>query len=152
MNLQEELEALKQRIAELEYHAKEEQEFPRDGDRYWYMTTTGKIFTSNWDGFDFDFDEAVLEIGNIFQTKEQAEFAVEKLRVEAELRKFSRPFEEGENNYFVVFESLEKTIALDCDRYLQTQGTIYFETAKVVLSAVDTIGADRIKKYIFGVE
>ncbi|MGH2080239.1 hypothetical protein ACRCJU_02765 [Aerococcus urinaeequi] len=152
MNLQEELKALKERIAELEEQAKEEQEFPRDGDRYWYMTTTGKIFTSNWDGFDFYFDEAVLEIGNIFQTKEQAEFAVEKLRVEAELRKFSRPFELDSYNHYIFLDTYSDCLGVDSLSYCQSQGTIHFESEEKANEAIETVGEKRIKKYIFGVE
>ena len=149
MNLQEELKALKQRIAELEYHAKEQQEFPMCDDAYWYMTTTGKIFNSNWDGFVSE--EYMLEIGNIFKTKEQADFAVEKLKVEAELRKFSRPFKEDEYNYFIQIHPSHNNIVTESDDYYQTQGTIYFESTTIANEAIDTVGEERIKKYIFGV-
>ena len=150
MNVQEELKSLKQRIAELEEPAKEEQEFPQDGDEYWYMSTTGNVYDENWEGFDFE--EDALEIGNVFKTKEQAEFAVEKLKVEAELRKFSRPFKEDEYNYFILFDSSYNNIVVDSDDCYQTQGTFYFDSEKIALEAIDTVGEYHIKKYIFGVE
>ena len=150
MNVQDEIKTLKQRIAELEYHAKEQQGFPMCDDAYWYMTTTGKIFNSNWDGFVSE--EYMLEIGNVFQTEEQAEFAVEKLKVEAELRKFSRPFKEDEYNYFIQIHPSHNNIVTDSDDYYQTQGTIYFESTTIANEAIDTVGEERIKKYIFGVE
>ena len=33
-----------------------------------------------------------------------------------------------------------------------TQGAIYFESREKVEEAIDAVGEDRIKKYIFGVE
>ena len=99
MSLQEELKALKKRIAELEELAKEEREFPQDGDVYWYINPLGFAFHDEWSGFITEGHK--IEIGNIFKTKEQADFAVEKLKVEAELRKFSRPFEYGKFNYYL---------------------------------------------------
>ena len=150
MNLQEELKALKQRIAELEELAKEEQEFPQEGHWYWYMTTTGKIFNSNWDGFVSE--EYMLEIGNVFRTKEQAEFVVEKLKVEAELRKFSRPFEYGKFNYCLLFDIDGNNFRTDVTSYCPSQGAIYFESEEKAQEAVYTVGKERIKKYLFGVE
>ena len=99
MNLQEELKALKKRIAELEELAKEEQEFPQDGDDYCYTTMLGRVCHGSWDNLNSE--TSMIELGNIYRTEEEAEFAVEKLKVEAELRKFSRPFEYGKFNYYL---------------------------------------------------
>ena len=150
MSLQEELKALKKRIAELEEQAKEEQEFPQDGDVYWYINPLGFAFHDEWSGFITEGHK--IEIGNIFKTKEQADFAVEKLKVEAELRKFSRPFKEDEYNYFIQIHPSHNNIVTDSDDYYQTQGTIYFESTTIANEAIDSIGAERIKKYLFGVE
>ena len=150
MNLQEELKALKERIAELEEQAKEEQEFPQEDDKYWCLGSSGEVMNTIYVGFDYEIDR--LEFGNIFQTKEQAEFAVEKLRVEAELRKYSRPFKEDEYNYYIFLDTDSDRIDVENRYYFPTQGTIYFESAEKVQQAIEAVGADRIKKYIFGVE
>ena len=150
MNLQMEINSLKQRIAELEELVKEEQEFPQDGDGYWYIDDYGYILNEKWDGLDFE--EFRLEIGNVFKTKEQAEFSVEKLRVEAELRKFSRPFEYGKFNYHLFFDIDGNSFRTDFTSYCPLQGAIYFESAEKAEEAIETVGKDRIKKYIFGAE
>lgn len=150
MNVQEELKTLKDRIAELEYHARKEQEFPRDGDEYWYMGVTGNILTSTWEGFASEKD--MLEIGNIYETKEQAEFQVEKLKVEAELRKFSRPFKYGDWNFEILWNNHENNIELDWSGYVVRQSVIYFESGEVAEKAIESVGEERVKKYIFGVE
>jgi len=150
MNLQEELKALKERIAELEEQAKKEDGFPQKDDTYWYINSYGVVSDETWENHLTDTD--MFKIGNVFKTEEQAEFAAEKLRVETELRKFSRPFDEDDNNYFIELSMFDKTLTIDDDECWQIQGTIYFESTKIANEAIDTIGAERIKKYIFGVE
>ena len=150
MNLQEEIKIMKERIAELEELVKKEQEFPQDGDEYYVLTGTGSVVPYIWT--DDNVDSKAQALGNVFQTEQQAEFAVEKLKVEAELRKFSRPFKEDENNYYIEIYLPNKKLSIDRSEFFKTQGTIYFESKKVANETIDTVGADRIKKYIFGVE
>lgn len=150
MNLQEELKALKERIAELEELAKEEQEFPKNGDEYWCL---GDWLLPTLLTYEDDYtDRGRKHSGNIYKTKEEAEFAADKLKVEAELRKFSRPFENGEFNYYIFFyidgDDVEVGYKVSC----HSQGTIYFESEEKAQQAIDAVGVDRIKKYIFGVE
>ena len=155
MNLQEEILKIKNELLDefdkrVEALKVDEQEFPRDGDEYWYMGVTGNILTSTWEGFPSEKD--MLKIGNIFKTKEQAEFAVEKLKVEAELRKFSRPFEYGKFNYYLFLDIDGNSFRTDFTSYCPPQGAIYFESEEKAQEAVSAVGKDRVKKYIFGVE
>ena len=150
MNLQEELKALKKRIAELEEQAKEEQEFPQDGDVYWYINPLGFAFHDEWSGFITEGHK--IEIGNVFKTKEQADFAVEKLKVEAELRKFSRPFENGKFNHYIFFYIDGDSVEVGYKTGCHSQGAIYFESEEKAQQAIESVGIDRIKKYLFGVE
>lgn len=155
MNLQEEMLKIKNEMIDefdkrVEALKVDEQEFPQDGEDYWLISSEGCVtytmFTDN------HVDLGRKEVGNVFRTKEQAEFALEKLKVEAELRKYSTPFKEDENNCFIQINSSYNNIVIDTDEGYQTQGTIYYETRKEALLAIDTVGEDRIKKYIFGVE
>lgn len=150
MNLQEELKVLKQRIAELEEQVKEEQEFPQDGDEYCYIDDEGYILNEKWDGLDFE--EYRLAVGNVFKTKDQAEFAVEKLKVEAELRKFSKPFELDSFNHYIFLDTDSDCLDVDSLSYCQSQGTIHFESEEKAKQAIESVREERIKKYIFGVK
>ena len=150
MNLQMEINSLKQRIAELEEQVKEEQEFPKDGDVYWFINTAGETNWVQW--HDTEIDNKQLSFGNAFKTKDEAEFQVEKLKVEAELRKFSRPFKGEDNNYYIEIYLPDKKLSIDRSEFFKTQGTIYFESRKKANEAVESVGEERIKKYIFGVE
>ena len=150
MNVQDEIKSLKQRIAELESQVDEEQVFPKYKDFYWGVNAKGKVFCDTWEGFKFEKD--MLSIGNVYQTENEAVLAVEKLKVEAELRKFSRPFVDDNDNYFIEINSYYKYLAVHSNDSYRTQGTIYFESTTIANEAIDTVGEERIKKYIFGVE
>lgn len=148
MNLQEELKALKERIAELEELDKQEKEFPQFGDDYWYVDSDTEVMDTAW--YDGEYDQGRLSIGNVFKTKEQAEFAVEKLKVEAELRKFSIPFKRDSLNFVMCFDTEEDELCSETRRFMN-QGGFYFDIGKIEL-AIESVGKERIKRYIFGVE
>ena len=152
MNLQDEIKALKRRISELEKQEEREREFPQYNDTYYYIRPNGRVDCFNWDEVNYDLE--AQGIGNVFRTEEQAKFAVEKLKVEAELRKFSRPFERGGNNHSLFLEIYNNRHRLDIGvrNCYQAQGAIYFESVEKAQQAISTVGEDRIKKYIFGVE
>ena len=97
-------------------------------------------------------EEHMLEVGSIFRTKEQAKFAVEKLKVEAELRKFSRPFELDAENFLITFNTITGSLNFLYRERNQLQRAIYFESVEKAQQAIESVGEDRIKKYIFGVE
>ena len=150
MNLQMEINSLKQRISELEEQVKQEKEFPQYGKNYWYVDDDAEVTDSEWDGGDWD--QVRMSVGNVFKTKEQAEFVVEKLKVEAELRKFSRPFKYGDWNFEIIWNNHENNIELDWSGYVVRQSVIYFESGEIAEKAIEAVGKERIKKYLFGLE
>ena len=150
MNLQMEINSLKQRISELEQQVEQEKEFPQVEDDYWYVDCDAEVMFAVWHGDDYD--KGRVSIDNIFKTKQQAEFAVEKLKVEAELRKFSRPFEYGKFNYYLLLDIDGNSFRTEFTSYFTEQGAIYFESEEKAQQAIKSVGEERIKKYIFGVE
>jgi hypothetical protein len=156
MNIQEEIKALKERIyeseeliAKLEEHIKKEQEFPKDGDTYWMVDDSGDLFDTVY--VSYQSDEYRKKIGNMYKTEGEARFALEKTKVEGEWREFSRPFVWGEENWFITIED-DKDILIEYDNYAIYQGTVYFESKGKVKEAIESVGEERIKKYIFGLE
>ena len=150
MELLNRIEELEKELLELKEQVKEQQEFPQSGERYWYSNGGGMVNSCFWKSEQFDLNR--YRIGNMFKTEKEAEFAVEKLKVEAELQKFGRPFKEDEYNYFIQIHPSHNNIVVESDDFYQTQGTIYFESTTIANEATDTVGAERIKKYLFGVE
>ena len=155
MNLQDEILKIKNEMIDefdkrVEALKEEEQEFPQDGDDYWFIDSTGEVINEKWEGLSFEIER--LEFGNIFKTKEQVEFAFEKLKVEAELRKFSRPFEIYGTNYHLYFAKDDGFMGIGYTTTSLIQGAIYFENEETAREAIKSVGKERIKKYIFGVE
>lgn len=154
MNIQERIEALETEFADkikaLKAEAQQENEFPRDGDDYLYICDEGDILTESWDGLDFE--EYRLAIGNVFKTKEQAEFAVEKLKVEAELRKHSDVWNLEKTQYTFSFNWEDGRFNVEYPDYKQYANGYYFDNIIALQDAIETVGKDRIKKYLFGVE
>ena len=150
MGLLNRIEELEKELAELKSKVKEGPKFPEYGDIYWCIDAEGIVYVNNFEGIQAD--RNILEIGNVFKTAEEAEFAVEKLKVEAELRKYSKPFECGEINQYIFLDTDSDRIDVENRYYFPTQGTIYFDSKEKAQQALKSVGADRIKKYIFGVE
>lgn len=154
MNIPERIEALETEFAEkikaLKAEVQAEQEFPQDGDVYWLINTTGETYWVQWRNTEID--NKRLSFGNAFKTKDEAEFQVEKLKVEAELRKLGKHFENGKSNIEFYYDHEFDGIMFNSMKYSQTQGAIYFESEEKAKQAIETVGEERIKKYLFGVE
>ena len=153
MNIQERIETLEtefnEKIKALKAEVQQEKEFPQEDDMFWFINTFGRSVWSTWG--ESITNRQLIEIGNMFRTKEQAEFAVEKLKVEAELRKFSRPFKNGQTNCNIILSDNENVSTAYWNE-IQIQGSIYFESGEKAQQAIEVVGEERIKKYIFGVE
>lgn len=120
-------------------------------DNYWYINDYNDNVKATWDNVMID--NYRRNMGNCFLTKEEAEFEVERRRVEAILLKYGRrKFKYSENNYYMDCEDREQPFEIYCCSYSQTQGVIYFDTEELCQKAIDEAGKDNIKKYIFGVD
>lgn len=152
MNLQERIEALEtefnEKIKSLKAEAQQEKEFPQFGDDYWYVDSDTEVIDIAWYGGEYA--QGRLSIGNVFKTQEEAEFAAEKLRVESELREFSKPFDTDSLTFTICFDVEENELYSETRRFMN-QGSIYFGLGQAE-EAMDAVGRERIKKYIFGVE
>ena len=89
-------------------------------------------------------------------TKEEAEFEVERRKIETEMIRLGgrREFKNGENNYHIVcdFDTHYSIVVFNNKVDGFAPMTIYFDSAKECRNAIETIGEDRLRKYIFGVE
>ena len=149
MGLLNRIEELEKELAELKCKVKEGPKFPEYGDIYWCIDAEGIVYVNTFEGIQAD--RNILEIGNVFKTAEEAEFVVEKLKVEAELRKFSKPFESGEISYYLFFNIESDCLDTHFTSYCPPQGSIHFESEEKAQQAIKSAGEERIKKYIFGV-
>lgn len=117
------------------------------GDVY-YTVHPKDIVCYEFNGMDFDIE--ARENGNMFLTREEAQFEVERRKIEAIMRKYSRPFEEEKNNYFIYYDHCVKVILTSCWRNYDF-GVYYFKTKEIAQKVIDEVGEERLKKYWFKV-
>lgn len=123
----------------------------KDGDGYWYINTINNISYDTWTKDAWDL--TVRESGNIFLTKEEAEFELERRKCEAIMLKYGRrTFKYGDGNYLLRFDNTNKKVEVEFWYIYQYQGSIYFDTEELAQTAMNEIGEERLKKYIFRVE
>mgnify|MGYP001262132151 CR=1 FL=1 len=122
---------------------------PKNGEWYWFISQSGGQKETLW--YDDEVGEIRYKLGNVFKTKEEAEFRAEQLKVEAELRRFARPFVEGNYNFQLTYSNLSHNVAIGSCKYMQLTN-MYFPSEEIAQKAIETVGEQRIKKYYFGVE
>lgn len=146
--MEEEISSLKNSIGEFGEEAKE---WPQVGDTYYLISTFGGVTYIEYKGDKEDLD--AFRIGNAFKAKEEAEFEIERRKVITELKKYSKAHNPNENNVCICYSYAEDNL----ETYLEPLdepdiGAYYFESAKMAEKAVNKIGRERIKKYLFGIE
>ena len=116
-------------------------------EEYYYITEDGEIETTYFDSF---YDEKIRSLGNAFLTSEEAEFEAERRRVEAIIRKYSRPFKSGEFNCMVKYDTDNNMVFTSVARF-HDLGVPVFASEEIAQKVIDEIGEDRLKKYWFRV-
>lgn len=94
------------------------------------------------------------KLGNCFLTKEEAENEVELRKIEADMLRLGgrRNFKKGEDNYVIYYAYDDDGLNIVSYKFHFYQGEIYFDSYKKADDAIKTIGEDRLRKYVFGVE
>lgn len=132
---------------------------PRDGEKYYYIKTNYPLLTIgsvNW-GYNGCFDNLLYEIGNCYRTREETTFALEKLKVIAELKRFAQEhndkidWKDGHWKFYIAYDYTENKV-IYMSALTSKRNDIYFTSEKIAQQAIKTIGADRLKKYYFEVE
>ena len=118
------------------------------GERYYYIPIYGPVCEG---AFNTIYDKWARDRRNAFLTKEEAEFELERRKIEAIMRKYSRPFKSGEYNYVVVCDTENNMILVQVAQF-HYSGTPVFASREVAEKVVDEIGKVRLKKYWFGVK
>ena len=170
--IQQQIDALKKefeiKIAELEKQAKAEEQKqgkvwkPKKGEDYWVMFD-GELNTDIWEDDDDDgYDNRRYIRGNIFKTKEEAEWADQHRIVATELKHFvaendPRPITEedwkdlGLMKYHMLY-TYESGIDISGTFSHRMAKQVYVSDIEVIKKAIKHIGEERLKKYYFGVK
>lgn len=126
---------------------------PENNTMYWYMNNSGTIACVPW--YDDEADHDFFAIGNCFRTKEDAKFAVERLKVIAELKEYAEP-EDAEWNgvkqhYTLIYRGYTDGIKLE-SWTVSRNGALTFSSEETAFAAVKAVGEERVKKYYLGVK
>lgn len=126
----------------------------KEGDEYWYITLLGYVEEVSYQSDDEDIN--IIKAGNAFLTKEEALFEVERRKCEAVLLKYGTrnfmSFEYYDDKYYIMYDNTLENVYVDCCNFMQRQGSIYFKTKELAQRAIEEVGEDRLKKYIFNVK
>ena len=121
------------------------------GDKYYCLDNAGDINYITWHEDAYNLFQR--EIGNAFLTYNEAKFELERRKCEAIMLKYGRrTFKYGKHNHFIVIFDKSMIIELSFNFIVNYQGTIYFDTEELAQKAIDEIGEERLKKYVFQVE
>lgn len=146
-------------IIEFEYNLEPCQEPPKtvwnlqNGDECSFIDSDGDVLFGIWNGSY----PAIRcrQTGNVFLTEEEAEAEVERRKIETEMLHLGgrRNFKFNGNNFSIYYSDGLNVKGINVEFYHSTmhQGSIYFDSKEQLNEVVKTIGLDRIKKYIFGV-
>ena len=119
-------------------------------DIYYFINPNGGVYSCRWVADEQDLSRR--EIGNVFLTKEEAEFEREKNKCESIMLKYGRrTFKYEDDNYFIRLAYDNKKVFVEVWRTCQFQGSIYFDKEELAKKAIDEIGEERLKKYVFRV-
>ena len=104
---------------------------PDFNQKYYYLDSDGSVYNDIWDD-DFSIDNGRFDIGNCFQTEEEAERVVEYLKALAVVRgDATSKFTEDESNYYVYYSFEINSLRLGCTWNCIKNGTFglpYFAT------------------------
>ena len=85
---------------------------PETDQKYYFIRTSGYVYDSIWTNDSID--DGRFEIGNCFETKEEAERAVEYLKALAVVRRdATSKFARGKNNWCVFYSCASKCLDLE---------------------------------------
>lgn len=119
---------------------------PKDKDPYWYIAEGGNIvMTLNYGSKS---DEWLFKTHHVFRCERHVKDYKAFL---LDVGLYSKPFKIGGDNYCIKYcPTTNEVFEFNAFVY-RTQGTIYFGIKDNIKQFINTVGEDRIKKYMFDV-
>lgn len=129
---------------------------PERGNSYICINSDGGLtFVSSWTNSKTDQER--YQLGDVFRTKEEAEFEVQRRkyftqykRLSIEAGELENPWNNESQHWYAYYDVTTNNIEF-CMNYRFYDGLIYFPTHKSCENAVKTIGEENFKKYILGI-
>lgn len=131
---------------------------PEKKEHYYYVDSCNCVDIDNWDGADVDEDR--LNIGNVFETEQEAYIVAVRQKVKTELQRYALEHNDPEKeswnkancHYMIVFDHMTNDLSITQGYYLEEESATHFTSREIAREAITTIGRERIAKYLFNVE
>lgn len=122
---------------------------PKVGEEYWYIDSDSDVLNTNY------YDEGGFSIGNCFKTQEDAEKALERLKIRRQLKDIAERLNKGrkidwsnaEDKYCLSFYFNEEITTLT-QKYSKMQDAIYCLDKNFKDVAIAEIGEERLRNYL----
>ena len=126
---------------------------PKFGENYFRIDSCDDIALLRWDNDIID--NKYYNFRNIYKTKEEAEFEVERRKVMIELQNYADEHN-GEtahpsDAFWIAFDEDDMSITVETESYLPPVGAVLFSDADTAYDAIEAIGENRILEYMFRV-
>lgn len=128
---------------------------PKEGDTIFYIIESGRVISGTFLSLLPSDNDKVL-FNNAFQTREEAEHMLEKIKIINKLRELSNiDFKDtcGTPHYAIAYHDDTHKITYSADYYYrELPFNIYFASVEDCKKAIEIIGEDNLKKYYFDIE
>lgn len=126
---------------------------PITSEKYFFTYSNGDVDSVIWT--ENKADKGRYGLRNVFRTKEEAEFEVERRKVMIELQNYADEHN-GEtahpsDAFWIAFDEDDMSITVETESYLPPVGAVLFSDADTAYDAIEAIGENRILEYMFRV-
>lgn len=127
---------------------------PEIDENYFRILASGYVSTDIWRNDHTDND--AYNLRNVFKTREEAEFEVERKKIMAELQDYADEHN-GEiahpsDAFWLGLDEDDMEIIVEDDSFFPPVGAVLFSDVDTACNAIEAIGEDRIIKYMFGID
>ena len=124
---------------------------PNWGENYFRIGPFNDITSLKWENDTFD--NWHYDARDIYKTREEAEFELERRKIMIELQNYADDYN-GEiahpsDAFWLVLDEDDMSITVETESYLPPVGTVLFSDEDTAYDAIKAIGEDRILKYMF---
>lgn len=129
----------------------------KEKDEYYYIDICGDVDITTFGIGTCWEDKKIIEVGNAFLTKEESKHEAERRKCEAVLLKYgTRDMmslgDKYTKKYYIQYDYDVNKIMIFKHYSIGIQGSINFKTEELAQKAIEEVGEERLKKYVFNVK
>lgn len=123
---------------------------PNIGENYFRICSYNNVTLLKWE--DGVFDNRYYNARDIYKTREEAEFELERRKIMIELQNVADEYNGKftDEKYWIAYDSDEDYLWVDSSDLGYPLGVILFSSENAAHKAIDIVGKDKIRKYVLG--